>query len=157
MKKLFLLLLLFAGALGTVFAADVDDLLDEEIYEDEVDDFDDIFSQDVQDITVEQSTPVIQPAASTPAASAISFTGHFDGDVGLSAIIIEKPDFGGYLNLSNTLSLKAGHIVPPMIFDFLQSPEPLHCSMVHIKACVCDLAPVAPGAVHSSNAAFQLK
>ena len=113
MKKLFLLLLLFAGALGTVFAADVDDLLDEEIYEDEADDFDDIFSQDVQDITVEQSTPVIQPAASTPAASAISFTGHFDGDVGLSAIIIEKPDFGGYLNLSNTLYM---NVKPSPVF-----------------------------------------
>lgn len=67
----------------------------------EADDFDSIFDDAGGDVEVEQTTPVI-PAASS-SSSGISFTGHFAGDVGLSAIIIEKPDFGGYLSLDNTL------------------------------------------------------
>ena len=67
----------------------------------EADDFDSIFEDAGGDVEVEQTTPVI-PAAS-PSSSGISFTGHFAGDVGLSAIIIKKPDFGGYISLDNTL------------------------------------------------------
>lgn len=67
----------------------------------EADDFDSIFDDTGGDVEVEQTTPVI-PAASS-SNSGISFTGHFAGDVGLSAIIIEKPDFGGYISLDNTL------------------------------------------------------
>ena len=68
---------------------------------DDFDDFDSIFEDAADDIEVEQTDPVTVTAAAP--ASAISFTGHFAGDVGLSAIIIEKPDFGGYISLDNTL------------------------------------------------------
>ena len=67
----------------------------------EADDFDSIFDDAGADVEVEQATPVI-PAASS-SSSGISFTGHFDGDVGLSAIIKDKPDFGGYIALKNML------------------------------------------------------
>ncbi len=68
------------------------------------DDFDAIFEDAGQDQEVEQGTPVV-PAS--PAGSSLVFTGHFNGDVGLSSIIIEKADFGGYISLDNTLYMKA--------------------------------------------------
>ncbi len=64
------------------------------------DDFDSIFESAAEDIEVEQTEPVIPVASSS---SGIVFTGHFSGDIGLSAIIIEKPDLGGYIALDNTL------------------------------------------------------
>ena len=36
--------------------------------------------------------------------------------------------------VSSPLTLKAGQSVPPIKFDLRQSPAPLHCSMLHIKA-----------------------
>ena len=97
MKKL-LALLIITGTLGFAFAQDLSD-------EDEYDDFDDIFLEQTEDIVVEESSPVIPATASNQSSSFFSITGHFDGNVGLSAIIIDKPDFGGYLDLSNTLYL----------------------------------------------------
>ena len=70
---------------------------------DEFDDFDSIFEQATEDIEVEQSAPVVVPASTSPAGSAIVFTGHFDGDLGVSATIVKKPDFGGYIALDNKL------------------------------------------------------
>ena len=67
---------------------------------DEFDDFDSIFQDAQEDIEVEQTAPVVPVASSS---SGIVFTVHFDGDIGLSAIIIEKPDLGGYIALDNTL------------------------------------------------------
>ena len=97
MKKL-LALLIITGTLGFAFAQDLSD-------EDEYDDFDDIFLEQTEDIVVEESSPVIPATSSNQSSSILSITGHFDGNVGLSAIIIDKPDFGGYLDLSNTLYL----------------------------------------------------
>ena len=68
---------------------------------DEFDDFDSIFEDAGEDIEVEQSAPAVVPAATS--SSGIVFTGHFSGDIGLSAVIIEKPDLGGYISLDNTL------------------------------------------------------
>ena len=104
MKKLLVLLLLLAGTLGAAFAQESSE---------EYDDFDDIFSQQAEDIEVEQSAPVITTAPSAPAASSLSITGHFDGNVGLTATIIDKPDFGGYLDLSNILYL---NVKPSPVF-----------------------------------------
>ena len=95
MKKLLTLLIIFAGITGFSFAQEISD---------EADDFDDIFFEEAQDIEVEESSPVVVAASSTP-ASFLNLTGHFDGNVGLTAIIVDKPDFGGYLDLSNTLYL----------------------------------------------------
>ena len=104
MKKLLTLLLILLAAATFAFADESDDS----------DDFDDIFSSEAQDIVVEESTPVIPAASSGPAASLINFTGHFEADVGLSAIIIDKPDFGGYLDLKNLLYL---NVKPSPVFS----------------------------------------
>ena len=96
MKKLLVLILLLATTLGASFAQDSAE---------EYDDFDDIFSGTTEDIEVEQSAPVITTVSQTPSASSLSITGHFDGNVGLTATIIDKPDFGGYLDLKNLLYL----------------------------------------------------
>lgn len=98
MKKLLTLLIFFAGIMGFAFAQAATD------YEED-DDFDDIFFEEAADIEVEESTPVIAASSSNSAVSLLGLTGHFDGNVGLSAVIIDKPDFGGYLDLSNTLYL----------------------------------------------------
>ena len=95
MKKL-LALLIITGTLGFAFAQEASE---------EYDDFDDIFLEQTEDIVVEESSPVISATASNQSSSILNITGHFDGNVGLSAIIIDKPDFGGYLDLSNTLYL----------------------------------------------------
>lgn len=96
MKKLLVLILLLATTLGASFAQDSAE---------EYDDFDDIFSGTTEDIEVEQSAPVITTVSQTPSASSLSISGHFDGNVGLTATIIDKPDFGGYLDLKNLLYL----------------------------------------------------
>ena len=99
MKKLLALLLIFTGIMTFAFADDFSDEYDE------YDDFDDIFLEASEDIVVEESTPVVSTPSSSPVVSYLGITGHFDGNVGLSAVIIDKPDFGGYLDLSNTLYL----------------------------------------------------
>ena len=59
-------------------------------------------------------------------------------------------------NSSSPVTLKAGHIVPPMRLDFRQAPAPLHCSTEHMSAWACDRTPLAPSTRHSSKAARQL-
>ena len=104
MKKLLVLILLLATTLGASFAQDSAE---------EYDDFDDIFSGTTEDIEVEQSAPVITTVPQTPSASSLSISGHFDGNVGLTATIIDKPDFGGYLDLKNLLYL---NVKPSPVF-----------------------------------------
>ncbi len=95
MKKLFLLLLVAIFACGSIFADD-----------DLEDDFDDLFLEATEDVVVEESAPVVQTTTSSSGSvSALQFTGHFGGDFGVSAIIVDKVDFGGYLNLTNTLNM----------------------------------------------------
>lgn len=98
MKRLFSIVLAFSLAAGMLLAAQSsgDDYSDS-------DDFDAIFADAAGDVEVEQSEPVTAPLSQS--SSAISFTGHFNGDVGLFAIIIDKSDFGGYLALDNTLKM----------------------------------------------------
>ena len=98
MKKLLALLIIITGTLGFAFAQEISD-------EEEYDDFDDIFLEAAEDIVVEESKPVVPASSSNTASSILGLTGHFDGNVGLSAVIVDKPDFGGYLDLSNTLYL----------------------------------------------------
>ena len=98
MKRLFSIVLAFSLAAGMLLTAQTAD----DDYSD-LDDFDSIFTDAAPDVEVEQSQPVT--AAPAQSTSAISFTGHFNGDVGLSAIIIDKPDFGGYIALDNTLKM----------------------------------------------------
>ena len=103
MKKLLTLLIIFAGIAGLSFAQNSSD---------ESDDFDDIFYTEAQDIEVEESEPVVAASSSSP-VSFLNLTGHFDGSVGLAATIVDKPDFGGYLDLSNTLYL---NVKPSPVF-----------------------------------------
>ena len=92
MKKILALLLLIAGTLTFAFADDFSDSADE------YDDFDDIFLDATEDVVVEESAPVVPAASSSSSGSLLNLTGHFDGSVGVSAIIERKSDFGGYLN-----------------------------------------------------------
>ncbi|MCR4899952.1 MAG: hypothetical protein K5907_03955 [Treponema sp.] len=99
MKKLFykklislsLVFCLMGGAFG--FAQE----------EEEEDDFDAMFAEATGDVEVEQSAPVLPAAGSSGLSSLIGLSGHFDADLGLSALILDKPDFGGYLSLNNSL------------------------------------------------------
>ena len=106
MKKFLALLLLIAGTLTFAFADDFDSA-------DEYDDFDDIFLDATEDVVVEESAPVVPEASVSTSGSLLNLTGHFDGSVGLSAIIERKPDFGGYLNLANTLYM---NVKPSPVF-----------------------------------------
>jgi len=103
MKKLLVLLLLIAASFGIAFADESSD---------EYDDFDDIFMQATEDVEVEQSEPVVSQASSGRSSS-MSVTGHFKGDVGLTAIIQDDTDFGGYIDLKNMLYL---NVKPSPVF-----------------------------------------
>ena len=94
MKKLLALLLIITGTLAFAFADDFSDAADD------YDDFDDIFLEATEDVVVEESAPVVPAASASTSGSLLNLTGHFEGSVGLSAIIEKKPDFGGYLNLA---------------------------------------------------------
>ena len=106
-KKLLIFTLLLFSFTGFLFAQDADSSFDGEF-----DDFDSIFEQAAEDIEVEQTTPVVSTPASGP-VSAIRFSGHFEGGVGLACVIIDKPDFGGYLDLDNILYI---NVKPNPIF-----------------------------------------
>ena len=107
MKKILALLLILTGTLCFAFADDFSDPVDE------YDEFDDIFLDASEDVVVEDTAPVVPAATSNSVASYLNITGHFDGSVGLTAVIVDKPDFGGYLNLANTLYL---NVKPSPVF-----------------------------------------
>ena len=109
MKKLLVLLLLLAGTLGAAFAQESSE---------EYDDFDDIFSQQAEDIEVEQSAPVITTAPSAPAASSLSITGHFDG----ARTDIHRG--GDPCDLAGVLHLQAVHGFGPVL-EFLHLQQSL--------------------------------